>query len=145
MPTSPPYVEKRSVPERLRLMGEVFAPRAAWVLSGSLLGWGDPLAGRFDAVVFLTLAPQVRIERLQARERARYGAAIEPGGAREAAHREFLAWAEGYDDPAFDGRNRARHEAWLSTLACPVLRLDGALDPDEPVRRVLEWEPGTTG
>ena len=33
-PTTPPYRDQRAIPERLRLMQEVFLPRADWVLSG---------------------------------------------------------------------------------------------------------------
>jgi hypothetical protein len=34
-PTVPPYQKKRERADRLRLMQEVFLPRADWVLSGS--------------------------------------------------------------------------------------------------------------
>src|SRR6476659_5566434 len=39
-PTSPAYVAKRPVEDRLRLMAEVFLGRDAWVLTGSVMGWG---------------------------------------------------------------------------------------------------------
>lgn len=128
LPTSPPYVTKRDVPERLRLMNELFVPRDAWVLSGSLMGWGDPLIDQFDAVVFVSLNNEVRLDRLHAREANRYGDAIERGGARESAHRAFMDWAAGYEDTSFSdrGRTRRRHEQWLAQLRCPVLRVDSA-------------------
>lgn len=66
-PTVPPYTSKRAALARLELMEAVFAPRAAWVLSGSIMGWGDPLVERFDGVVFLTLDASIRLERLKAR------------------------------------------------------------------------------
>lgn len=56
---------------------------------------------------------------------ARYGARIEAGGDLEAGHQEFMDWARRYEDPTFSGRTRARHERWLETVPCPVLRLDG--------------------
>ena len=40
LPTEPPYREMRPIPDRIRLMHEMFVPRAGWVLSGSLVGWG---------------------------------------------------------------------------------------------------------
>jgi adenylate kinase family enzyme len=43
VPTDPPYTEKRPEEQRLRLMQEMFLPRSAWVLSGSVMGWGEPL------------------------------------------------------------------------------------------------------
>lgn len=141
VPTTPPYTTKRDEAERLRLMEEVFAGREAWVLSGTLMGWGDPLCERFDAVVFLSADQEQRMQRLHDREVRRYGAAVEPGGEREAAYHDFMDWARGYEDPDFDGRNRARHEQWLSALACPVLRLESTRPVSELVTAVSEWDP----
>lgn len=137
VPTSPPYTTKRAPERRLELMSEVFLDREAWVLSGTVISWGASLAERFDAVVFLSLDHGERMRRLHGRERLRYGSAIDPGGERESAHREFMDWAEGYEDPDFDGRNRVRHEAWLAELRCPVLRLDSRRPVDELVSEVV--------
>ena len=137
VPTDPPYVEKRAVAQRLALMHELFVPREAWVLSGSMLGWGDAVVERCAAVVFLTLDPDVRLRRLEEREQSRRAGATFD----EQAWREFLEWARGYDDPAFEGRSRVAHEAWLATLSCPVLRLDSAASPVELRDAVLAWEP----
>src|ERR1700733_11975500 len=63
-PTTPPYREQREIAERLRLMREIFLPRADWVLSGSLEGWGDPIVAHFDLVVFLTTPKGLRVQRL---------------------------------------------------------------------------------
>src|SRR3954466_11989582 len=68
VPSTPPYLEKRSEDERLELMRTVFVPREAWVLSGSMLGWGESIVAECDAVVFLTLDPHERLRRLEARE-----------------------------------------------------------------------------
>jgi hypothetical protein len=141
IPTSPPYTTKRPPEERIALMEQVFVGGHAWVLSGSMRGWGVPLEPRFEAVVFLTLNATDRIDRVRARERLRYGEAILPGGDRADAHAEFMAYAKGYDDPAFTGRSRAYHDAWLAGLACPVLRLDSAAPVDELVAAVLDWQP----
>jgi cytidylate kinase len=72
---------KRDSAERLRLMREMFLPRAEWVLSGSLQGWGDPVISYFDIVVFLYTPRDLRLKRLRAREASRFGVdAIAPGG-----------------------------------------------------------------
>ena len=135
IPSDPPYVEKRPEAERVALMERLFLPRESWVLSGSMLGWGDDVVARCDAVVFLTLDPAERLRRLEAREHARHGRQA----VHEAAFAEFLEWARGYDDPVFEGRSRASHETWLATLDCPVLRLDSA-SPRAVLRdRVLAW------
>ena len=138
IPSDPPYVEKRPEAERVALMKTLFLPRESWVLSGSMLGWGDDVVARCDAVVFLTLDPAERLRRLEAREHARHGRQA----VHEAAFAEFLEWARGYDDPAFEGRSRASHETWLATLECPVLRLDSASPPAVLRDHVLAWGGG---
>ena len=126
-PTSPPYSEKRDLADRLRLMREMFLDRADWILSGSLDSWGTPLISCFDIVVFLYTPIPLRLQRLRAREARRFGPeAVGPGGWRHQATEDFVEWASHYDDGSVDGRNLARHQAWLEALPCPVLRLDGA-------------------
>ena len=68
------------------------------------------------------------MERLVAREKARFGERILPGGDMHEIHTAFREWASKYDDPEFSGRNRSRHELWLSEQDAPVLRLDGKRD-----------------
>lgn len=137
LPTDPPYVTKRPAADRVALMEQMFLPREGWVLSGSMLGWGDDVVRQCDAVVFLTLEPAERMRRIEARERVRR----ERGPNGDTSLEEFLAWAKGYDDPSFEGRSRVAHETWLATLRCPVLRLDSALSRDELCDAVLAWEP----
>jgi adenylate kinase family enzyme len=133
-PTNPPYREMREVPDRLRLMRDVFLDRPDWVLSGSLDGWGAPLIPFFDSVVFLYVPTAIRIQRLHARESRRFGAeAVAPGGWRHQQTEEFIEWASHYDDGTREGRNLARHQSWLAKLPCPVLRLDGTRQLDELV------------
>lgn len=55
LPEEPEYSQKRPEAERLELMERVFLPRKAWILSGSLMGWGDALMQRFDLVIFLSI------------------------------------------------------------------------------------------
>ncbi len=136
-PSDPPFRRSRDRQDRLRLMEEVFLPRADWVLSGSLHSWGAPVMERVTHVVFLTLAPGLRLARLRARERRRFGARIAPGGDLEASHRGFLDWAMRYDDPGTEGRSRAAHEAWLDTLSHPVIRLEADASPGALADAVL--------
>jgi adenylate kinase family enzyme len=133
LPTSPPYTRKRPEKERLRLMSQVFVPRSSWVLSGSVMGWGDSLLAMCDAIVFLTLDADLRMSRLRERELARYG------DVDDVAHEAFFEWAQSYDDPTFSGRSRVRHERWLATTSRPVLRLDGALPVQDLVEAVDRW------
>jgi adenylate kinase family enzyme len=136
-PTNPPYREMREVADRLRLMREVFLEGPDWLLSGSLDGWGDPIVPFFDLVIFLYVPTEIRVERLRARESQRFGAdAVAPGGSMHQKAEEFIEWASHYDDSTREGRNLARHQAWLTTLRCRVIRLDGTAPIAELVTEV---------
>ena len=126
LPTDPPYRHQRDVADRLRLMDEMFLGRPQWVLSGSLDDWGGPVIALFDLVVFLYVPTAVRLHRLHERELRR-----------NSVDDDFLEWAAHYDDGTREGRNLPRHEAWLKTLHCPVLRLDGTLPVPDLVRQVF--------
>jgi adenylate kinase family enzyme len=137
LPTNPPYREMREVADRLRLMREVFLERADWVLSGSLDGWGDPIVTFFDLVIFLYVPTAIRLDRLRARESQRFGAdAVAWGGSIHQQAEKFFEWTSHYDDGTREGRNLARHQAWLAALSCRVIRLDGVRPLPDLVREV---------
>lgn len=138
MPTDPPFTTKRPEADRLRLIREAMAPSPDnWILSGSALKWAEPLIPLYEAVIYLSVPTPVRMDRLAARERARYGAAIEPGGAMHQLNKDFMIWASRYDDDGFEGRSRRLHDEWLATLPCPVMRLDGTGETTLLVEEVL--------
>lgn len=147
LPTDPPYHDRRPVAERLSLMESIFLPRNSWVLSGSLMDWGEPIMADVDGVVFLTLGAVTRLSRLKTREANRYGEAIAPGGPLEQSHHEFIEWAQGYDDPNFDGRSLESQARWLDSFAIPVLRLNTGAPIPELVDQVADWlqSPNFTG
>ena len=112
--------------------------RSDWVLSGSLDDWGSPVTALFDLVAFLYVPTDIRLRRLRDRETRRYGhAAASPGGWRHQETEEFIEWASHYNDGTREGRKLSRHQAWLETLRCPVLRLDGTLPVADLVEQVV--------
>ncbi len=138
IPSDPPFQDKRPVEDRVQLMKDLFLARSDWILSGSLMAWGEPVMRRVTHVIFLSMPGAPRLARLRARERKRYGPRIAQGGDRAQAFKGFLDWAAGYDDPAFAGRSRVRHEAWLADLSLPVIRLDATQSPENLVQAVVD-------
>ncbi|WP_293862581.1 adenylate kinase [uncultured Alsobacter sp.] len=136
MPTDPPFTTKRRPEDRVRLIAQE-RRAGGWVLSGSLMDWGDALVDGASLVVFVHTPTLLRLQRLDTRERERFGTRIDPGGDMHEIHVAFRDWASHYDDPAFSGRSRARHEAWLGRRREPVLRVDGREDLEALVARVL--------
>jgi adenylate kinase family enzyme len=137
LPSEPPFQHIRERGERQALLGADLARHPGWVLSGSLCGWGDIFIPLFDLVVFLWVPPDVRLARLRERERARYGAAIDPGGPLHDRYARFMSWAASYDE-GLDVPERCRrlHYEWLASLPCPVVRFLDAAPADEHLERL---------
>jgi len=137
MPSEPPYRVKREIPDRTRLLAETLDRAESWVLSGSLMGWGDALIPRFSLVAFLYVPPDIRLQRIAARERERFGPALDPGGNMHDQHQAFLQWAASYETGGQGGRTLSGHQEWLSKLPCPVVRLEGYLSTASMLDRLL--------
>jgi hypothetical protein len=128
LPTDPPYAQKRDPQERGSLLRAELFRQADVVLSGSIVGWSSDVEEAFDLVVFLWLPAPIRVERLERRERMRFGVA-DP---------KFLEWARQYDEGPAEGRSLAKHNAWLNARRCPVLRLEDDASVSVRAARVLE-------
>jgi adenylate kinase family enzyme len=136
-PTVPPFRDIRPVVERQQILADALNEHRRWVLSGSLCGWGDVFIARFELAVFLYIPHKVRMSRIIARERERYGDAIEPGGALRAHHMEFIEWASKYDTADASMRSLQLHESWIATLPCQCIRIDGDLSTEERIARII--------
>jgi hypothetical protein len=92
----------------------------------------------FDLVVFLWLPPDIRMQRLKRREIERYGPEIvDPNHPRHQHYREFIEWAAAYDTGGLDIRSKSRHEEWITTLPCPVVRIEHDRTIQENLKTVL--------
>jgi adenylate kinase family enzyme len=137
LPTNPPFTLRREPSERLAMFMASIEGVERWVLSGSLLRWGDELMPLFDLVVFLQTPPEVRIARLMVGERQRYGANIEPGGSQFESNQTFMAGARGYESGEHPVQNLANARGWLARLTCPVIEIEGDARLHESLAAVL--------
>lgn len=137
MPTDPPFTTLREIPARCAMLAEALDAHPRWVLSGSLCVWGDIFIPRFELAVFLHIPHEVRMARIMARERERYADAIKPGGAMHAQHLEFIEWARKYDTADESMRSRVLHQKWITTLPCPVIRLEGELTLEQRIAHLV--------
>lgn len=140
IPTDQPFTTPREIEERRRMLGADLNANPRWVLSGSLVNWGDPFIPLFDLVIFLYVPHNIRIARLRAREMTRYGAeTIAPDGRLHQHHTDFMTWAEKYDTAGDEQRSLILHNRWLASLACPVVRLEGDLTTEERLTRIEDF------
>lgn len=90
-------------------------------------GLGGDLIPLFTLAIRMETATAVRIARLRARERARFGSRLDPNGDMYAHHEKFICWASDYDDGDIHMRSKAMHDRWQKQLACPLVTVDGNL------------------
>ncbi len=122
--TEPPFTVPRPRDERSALLLRDVSDASRWVLSGSMIGWGDALVSSFTLAVYLRIDPEVRMQRIVARERLRYGARIEAGGDMHEQSKTFLEWARRYDTAGLEQRSAMLHEFWMKSLPCRLLRIE---------------------
>ncbi|MEP3112461.1 hypothetical protein [Nisaea sp.] len=140
VPTEPPFQQKRSAQERIRLLKQAFDEAGNWILTGSMVSWGEPLIDNFQLAVFVYTPFNLRLERLIAREEGRFGAeALEPGGAHYDAHMAFIEWAASYDTGGPEIRSLKMHEAWMERLPCPVVRVSGKDTTEAQIDQVARF------
>lgn len=118
--------------KRLELLQSEIVKQDNWILSGSCMGWGDPLIEEFDLVIFLSVPNDERMKRLYQRELDR-GRDVEA----ETFH-TFIEWANSYETGGLDVRSRKSQELWLEKITCPVLRLSGLESVNERIEAVVK-------
>ncbi len=132
-PAETPFSRKRNPEERLRLVRAEADPAGRWVLSGSMLGWGDFLMPSLDLAIYIWKPAQLRRERLALRESERFGERVGPDGPLRRHYETFLDWASSYDSGGMGMRSRMSEEEWMARLSCPILTLEGDMSLAEEV------------
>lgn len=137
LPTHDPFTVQRENKECIDLMKNDLSNTPNWVLSGSLMGWGDVLIPFFDLIVFVYVPKDIRINRLKNREYERYGDEILKGRSQHKKYVDFIEWAESYDDGTKSGRSLFKHRSWINNLKRTVLEIENN-DLEDSVKTVIE-------
>ncbi|MBS4537723.1 AAA family ATPase [Clostridium sp. D2Q-11] len=133
------FSKQRAPKDRVNLLKEDIKNYKKWILSGAVCGWGDEFKSYFDLVIFVYTPEEIRLKRLQERELQRYGDEILPGGSRYEQSKIYLEWASLYDKGGLEVRSKTLHEYWMSSLSCPILRIEGDQSIQERVNIVLDY------
>jgi len=137
-PSDPPFTIRRDPQLRIQMLRDNIDDLDDYIVGGSMVSWGHEWLSAFDLAVFLYIPPDIRLERLKAREHGRYGDIIYIDPERHRQYLEFLAWAESYDDPASTRRSIGVHNKWMLGLTCKVIRIEGDISVEERVRLVSD-------
>ena len=135
--SDPPFTVRRNYKFRNCMLFSNLMRHEHWILGGSMFNWG--WTPRFDLVVFLWIPPEIRMERLKAREYERYGDVIFTDPFRNKLYTDFIEWAKGYDPGIVTNSSRtlAAHEHWMKTLTCPILEIREDVSVEKRVKLIF--------
>lgn len=132
--TNPPFTSKRSIEQRQILLREINTHNKSWIISGSMLQWGDFLRDEIDLIVYLYIERDIRIKRLVKREKERFGDRILPGNDMYENHQAFITWAESYEDGDLNMRSKKSEIEWIKEAKRKVLKIEKEM----PIKEELE-------
>lgn len=125
------FTQMRPVPVRRAMLAQDMACHPSFLLDGGVAGWLPPGLLQPDLLILVRCPQQLRMDRLMGREQQRYGAdCLHPTHPHYRLTREFLDWAEGYEQDGLEEANSlTSHLALLSKAQCPSLILWNTRDP----------------
>ena len=126
-----PFTVSRTKDEARRLLLADMDKHPRFVLSLVNGDWCEGLASRLRCVVFLSAPNEVRLARIVARERLRFGDRVLPGGDMYEQQRAFRAYVA--------GRTEAPIEGWLTSSGLPALRLDACRSIEDNTARAAAF------
>lgn len=138
LPTNPKYTQKRPGEERIQMMKNDIEKADNVVISGSLTDWGDELISLFTLAIRLETDQKIRIARIQAREKEKFGGRIDFGGDMYQQHLDFIEWAKLYDTGSLNMRSKMKHDEWQKLLQCKLIILDGSANLDANFSKMKE-------
>lgn len=129
--TNPPFQEALPLKQRAASLDAELDAYDSWILTGTIISWGGIVKNDFDAAIYLYVPVEERVKRLAEREQLRFGERVLPGGDMYRDHQRFLEWAAQYDIGHMGGRNKMKHQMWISELNIPVKKFDGLYSVEE--------------
>jgi len=142
--TEIPLTVVRPREERTRGLMNAIKKHPNFVISGTIFSDRELFDPLIDLAVFISTPADVCAERVHAREHARWGERVLPGGDMYKTTRfhgnfgDYVANAQKYESADVSKFGRKFHEQWITELPCPVLRLDGTRPTDENTLLIVE-------
>ena len=123
--TKVPYTERSDVETRINKLKNDIENSDNVVMSGSLLAWGNEIKPYLTLAIRLETSTDIRIKRIQERDKAKYGDRILKDGDMYKQYQEYLDRAMKYDDGGLTVRSKRLYDSWQKELTCKTIILSG--------------------
>ncbi|MCL1786843.1 MAG: hypothetical protein FWG38_02550 [Defluviitaleaceae bacterium] len=146
--TEIPLMVTRPPQERTTHLMNAIRNHSDFVISGTIFNDRELFEPLLDLAVFVSTPANVCAERVHAREHARWGERVRPGGDMYKVTRfhgdfdDYLENAQRYETADVSKFGRKFHEQWMANLSCPILCVDGIIDVCENADKILAQATG---
>ena len=128
------YTVMYSREEKISRLQNAIAPYEHFVMAGSMSSFHQAFDDSFEMMVFLYVDPDIRVHRANERAIQRFGDRVLKGGDMYESNQDFLRKIRRYET---DGSpNLTEQKAWMESLSCKKLDLDGT-EPIEKNARII--------
>ena len=128
------YTIMYSREEKISRLQNAIAPYEHFVMAGSMSSFHQAFDDSFEMMVFLYVDPDIRVQRANERAIQRFGDRVLKGGDMYESNQDFLRKIRRYET---DGSpNLTEQKAWMESLSCKKLELDGT-EPIEINARII--------
>ena len=128
------YTVMYSREEKISRLQDAIAPYEHFVMAGSMSSFHQAFDDSFEMMVFLYVDPDIRVHRANERAIQRFGDRVLKGGDMYESNQDFLKKIRRYE---IDGSpNLTEQKAWMESLSCKKLELDGT-EPIEKNARII--------
>lgn len=128
--TDNPYASARTREEVEVLLLEDVRKNPCFVFSAVNGNMNHEINSCYDLVVYLEVPLELRMKRIRQRAFDKFGDRVLPGGDMYEQEEKFFEFAE--------KRSPEKIEAWLHTLTCRVVRLDGSKPVKDNIKALIE-------
>ncbi len=130
LPSEIPYSVSRTREEAERLLSSDMQNYHRFVFSAVDGNLSSEINVKYDLVIYLHAPLDVRMERVKKRELDKFGDRVLPDGDMYEQEQRFFDFVS--------KRNADTVEAWIETVSCPVIYLDGTRNIDDNVREIIQ-------
>ncbi|MBE5951735.1 MAG: shikimate kinase [Lachnospiraceae bacterium] len=135
--TEIPFSEMYSKEEKISRLQEAISDCEHFVMAGSMNSFHEYFDPYFELVVHLHADAELRVKRVHEREHGWFGERVLEGGDMYEEHEKMLRGIAEYDHGA-GGCTLQQHEAWMNSLQCKIIRLNGADTLEKNLNIILD-------
>lgn len=130
-PSSNPYADPRTKEEVIQLLLADMKKHKRFVFSSVNCDYGPEINRHYACVIYLQVSTDIRLARVKQRAIDKFGHRVLEGGDMYGQEQKFFNFVA--------SRSMEKTDAWVSTLTCPVVYLDGTQPIADNVKRITEY------